>query len=102
MHFCSSTTCHCSIFKLFHEDSCQRWRAHCLSLVQPAAVCATNKCVQTAQLEEGGKSEVHTIKCRARNELTHLWYAYRNVLADFMHMRFSTICLVSTKTTGTD
>ena len=41
----------------------------------------TNKCVQTAQVEEGGKDEVHTLSCQARGELTCLWYAYRNALA---------------------
>ena len=59
-------------YLLFHEDSCQIRGAHCLSLVQPAAVHATNKCVQTAQLEEGGKGEVHTINCRVKSELTLL------------------------------
>ena len=100
--FCTSKTCQCSIFKLSHKDSCQIWRAHCLSLVQSAAVCAANKCVQTAQLEEGGKGEVHTINCRVRSKLTRLWYAYRNALADFMLTCFCTICLESTRTTGTD
>ena len=63
MHYCISMICQCSIFKFFHKDSCQIMRAHCLSWVQSAAVHATNKGIQTAQLEEGGKNEVHTINC---------------------------------------
>ena len=51
--------------------------------------------VQTAQLEEGGKGEVHTMNCRARGELTRLWHAYGNGLADFMLTCFCMICLVN-------
>ena len=79
MQFWICMACQYSIFKLVHEDSCKICRAHCLSLVQPAAVRATNKCVSTAQLEEGGKGEVHTINCQVRSGLiqTH-WLALLN------------------------
>ena len=86
MHSSSPTTCHCSIFKLFPEDSCKIQRAQCLPLVQLMSV------------EEGGKDEVHAIYCQVRSDLTRLWYAYRNALAGFVCI----ICLLNTKMTGTD
>ena len=95
MHSNSSTTCWCC--SILRRQLYQLWRAHCLL----AAVCATNECVQTAHLEEGGKGEERTIKLLSEKQTeTSLWLT--NALIGFMLTCFCTICLVSTPSTGTD
>ena len=64
------------------------------SLIQSAAVCAANKCVQAAQLEEGGKGKVHTINSQMRSKLRHVsgMYTYENALAGFILTRPTVKC----------
>ena len=58
MHFCSSMTYRCcSISETIPRGELPNPEGLLSFLLQPGAVCAVNKYVQTEQFEEGGKKK---------------------------------------------
>lgn len=92
VHSCGSMTCRCcSTFQLFHEDSYQLRRIHCLPQVLSMLPCVS-------RLHKLRKSSSYN-KLKS-GHLTGLWYMhghdYRAVLAGFKLTGFCMLNLVST------